>query len=50
MELPSSPASSTYTGAGSAGWPARPRGVLDPKLSTFSSGMVDGTSGVRARI
>src|SRR5215217_7744182 len=43
----SSLASSTYTGASSAGWPGRPIGTCWPKLSTFSSGMVAGISGVQ---
>src|SRR5215218_4857315 len=37
----------TYTGASSAGCPARPSGVSSPKLATFSSGMVAGISGVQ---
>src|SRR5919112_5698060 len=34
-------------GASSAGCPARPIGTCSPKLSTFSSGMVAGISGVQ---
>ena len=34
-------------GATSTGWPGRPRGVLWPKLSTFSAGIVDGMRGVQ---
>src|SRR5215212_2730728 len=37
----------TYTGASSAGCPARPSGVSSPKLATFSSGIVAGISGVQ---
>src|ERR687893_1584633 len=33
--------------ANSLGWPARPSGVSLPKLFTFSSGMVEGISGVQ---
>lgn len=45
-QLPTSEASSTCTGASSAGWPARPSGVSAPKLRTVSSGLVAGMSGV----
>ena len=42
-----SEANRTYTGANSAGCPARPNGVSLPRFFTFSSGIVAGISGVQ---